>query len=614
MVSRVLFGLVALALPGLSLAQDNRKVSVADCSFANDPAEFLSRSSRARHAASQRTLKVAPSLARTKAVAATKRNFIDEEILSKLQKLNVAAAPLSSDEEFLRRIYLDLTGRIPGPEQVRAFLADTNADKRDVVIDKLLGSQEFTERWTMWMGDLLQNTSTLTTAAINRGPAGRNAFQSYLKDSVSADKSLKTLAVEVVSASGNIYETATGAANFPLGASTSMGPDQDTYDTMLAKTTAAFLGISAYDCLLCHNGRGHLTLVSSWGASQTRMSALQMAAFFSRMTFAAASSPARSFTVSDSSANGYNLNTNSGNRPDRNPIGTVSVVKPMYRDATDAPSGEWRQAFAQAMVADPMFARNMANRVWKQIFGLGLVDPVDSLDPARLDPANPPPDSVGLQATHPELLEKLAIEFSKGDFKLRAFVKTLVQSSAYQLSSRYEGEWKEEYVDLFARRIARRMEAEEVHDAVTKSTGILGDYALQGTSDRAVWAMQLPELTEPQADPPANNFLNTFLRGDRDTQGRSQSGSIQQQLLLMNDAFVGNRLKVTRSPRLQGIAKLDKNEDVVEEAYLTFLSRKPTAAEREVGVVFLSKASNRDTAIEDLAWMCINKTEFLFSY
>lgn len=614
MVSRVLLAMVALALPSLSLAQDDRKVSVADCTFASNPDEYLSRATRARREAFQRTLQVSPSLARTKAVAATKRNFIDDEIFGKMQKMNVAPAPLSSDEEFLRRIYLDLTGRIPGPAQVRAFLADTTAEKRDLVIDKLLGSQEFTERWTMWMGDLLQNTSNLTTAAINRGPAGRNAFQSYIKNSVADGKSLKTLAIEVVSATGNIYESSTGAANFPLGASTSMGPDQDTYDTMLAKTTATFLGISSYDCLLCHNGRGHLTLVSSWGAGQTRMAAQQMAAFFSRMTFSPASSPARSFAVSDSSAGGYSLNTNSGNRPDRNPVGTISMVTPMYRDATDGPKGDWRLAFAQAMVADPMFGRNMANRVWKQIFAIGLVDPVDSLDPARLDPANPPAGDMGLQATHPELLEKLAAEFAKGDFKLRDFVKTLVQSSAYQLSSRYDGEWKEEYVDLFARRIARRMEAEEVHDAVTKSTGVLADYALQGTSDRAVWAMQLPELTEPQADPAASNFLNTFLRGDRDTLGRSQSGSIQQQLLLMNDAFVGNRIKVARSPRLQGIVKLEKNEDIVEEAYLTFLTRMPTGAERDAGVAFLSKAADRSAAIEDLAWMCVNKTEFLFSY
>ena len=104
-----------------------------------------------------------------------------------------------------------------------------------------------------------------------------------------------------------------------------------------------------------------------------------------------------------------------------------------------------------------MFARNMANRVWKQMFGLGLVDPVDSLDPARLDPANPPADPWTLQATHPELLEKLSAEFGKQNFGLRAFLKTIAQSTAYQLSSRYDGEWKEDYVVLFARHYARRM-------------------------------------------------------------------------------------------------------------------------------------------------------------
>ena len=261
-----------------------------------------------------------------------------------------------------------------------------------------------------------------------------------------------------------------------------------------------------------------------------------------------------------------------------------------------------------------MFARNIANRLWKQIFNLALVDPVDSLDPARLDPAKPPPQPWDLQATHPELLEKLAAELGKKEFKLRPFLRTLVQSSAYQLSSRFEGDWNPDHVTLFNRRLARRLEAEEIHDAIAKATGLLGDYAIPGWNDRVSWAMQLPEPLEPTSNPPVAGFLNAFLRGDRDTQERSQSGSIQQQLFLMNDAFVANRVKVNRSPKLQAIAALNGDAELLDELYLTFLSRRPSAAERAAGVNHLAKAGNRASAVEDLAWMCINKVEFLFSY
>ena len=231
-----------------------------------------------------------------------------------------------------------------------------------------------------------------------------------------------------------------------------------------------------------------------------------------------------------------------------------------------------------------MFARNLANRLWKQMFGLALVDPVDALDPARLDPAQPPPDSWTFQATHPELLEKLAAELVEQDFHLRPFLRTLVQSSAYQLSSRVNGEWTEGSVPLFARHYARRLEGEEVHDAIAKATGVSRQLQrFTGWSDRVSWAMQLPEPVEPASDAAVNNFMNTFLRGNRDTLERSQSGSIQQQLALMNDKFVISRVKVASSPKLSGHRADAKDADAVEELYLTFLSRRPTDAEKRRG-------------------------------
>src|SRR5260370_27160106 len=132
-----------------------------------------------------------------------------------------------------------------------------------------------------------------------------------------------------------------------------------------------------------------------------------------------------------------------------------------------------------------MFARNFANRVWKVYFNLGLVDPVDTMDPDRLDPNNPPPDPWVLQASHPMLLEKLAKNFVDSGYNLREFIRPIVQSSAYQLSSRYDGDWKVDYVPLQARHYPRRLAGEQIYDAIWRATCISNKYLIQATSLRS---------------------------------------------------------------------------------------------------------------------------------
>jgi len=323
--------------------------------------------------------------------------------------------------------------------------------------------------------------------------------------------------------------------------------------------------------------------------------------------------------VSDVTSGTYDLNTTNGNRPNRTRIGNILNLTPAYRATGAAPKdSNWRAAFAQNVISDPLFARNLVNRLWKQMFNLGLIDPVDTLDPARLDASNPPPEPWTLQPTHPELLDKLAQAFVDGGYQLRPFLKLLVQSTAYQLSSSYDGDWTPEYIPLFARHYPRRIEGEEVHDAIVKATGISGSYGVQYFDQKFGWAMQLPEPVEPRGNEGnANTFMNTFFRGNRDNQQRSQAGSIQQQLYLMNDQFVTNRVKVASSPALKALAAIAKDSDLIDEMFLTFLSRYPTDYERSKALPVLAKANTaalRGAAIEDLAWVCINKVDFLFSY
>jgi hypothetical protein len=601
--------------------------SKPDCTFRRDPDEYLSRQLRihrevfdntakyaARAAATGRSANVQPSVQ-------PRRNFIDDYIFAQLDARGIMSAPIAGDEEFLRRVSLDLTGRIPAPAEIRAFLADSDEDKRDKVIEKLLASEEFLDKWTMWFADLLKNNSFPSN--FDRQQDGRNSYHMWLRNSLKEDTTLQEIARQLITGSGNHFDLSSGAANFPIASKTPMGPIQDTYDTMLSMTVSTFLGLGEMDCLLCHGGRGRLDQVNLWGSRVTRMEAWRMAAFFSRLNMPQRNVPAtdkyyRSFDVSDRTAGTYDLNTNWGNRPDRVAVGALRNLTPEYLGTGATPiDGNWRAAFAESLVHDPMFARNFANRLWKEMFNLALVEPVDSMDPARLDPGNPPEAPWTLQATHPDLLERLAVFLKDYDYNPRGFLRAIAQSTAYQLSSRYLGEWKYEYVTSFARHYPRRLMAEEVHDAVAKATAMPGSYTVRGWDTPIQWAMQLPEPAEPRSNGAVATFLNFFLRGNRDSQPRSTSLSILQQMNLMNDTLVLNRVRVAASPALLSASRLGSGEEIVEELSLLFLSRKPTANEQKIALEYLARArdANERTAfIEDLAWVLVNKPEFLFSY
>ncbi len=592
----------------------------AECSFVANREDFLQRQSRAVQSVYHRTLqaKLTPKTA-IAASDAPRRNFIDSEIFRKLELSNVPAAELSNDAEFLRRISLDLTGRLPTPSEIRAFLGDSAPNKRDAAIDKLLDSAAFIDKWTMWFGDLLENCSF--PALFDRREDGRNAYNSWIRKSVTEKKPIRQMAFDLVTATGNHYDAEAGATNFPITGKTSMGPAQDTYDNMLVKASTYFLGMAQYDCLLCHNGRGHLDQINLWGARRTRLEAQQMAAFFSRLNMPSKNVPTTdfyyfSYDVSDKTSGTYDLNTNSGNRPDRPPVGTLKNLTPVYRTGETA-TEDWRTSFGRRVWRDRMFARNFANRLWREMFGMGLVEPFDMLDPDRLDPANPPPEPWTLQASHPELFEKLTDSFIESDYSLRDFLRLLVQSNAYQMSSRYDAPWKPEYVTLFARHYPRRMMAEEIHDAIALATGVRGNYPVKNLKTPATLAMEFAEPGEPRTDGNVATFLNMFLRGNRDSQPRSQELSILQRLYIMIDQFVTNRLKVATAPGLQAVAKITDNTTLVDEIFLLFLSRSPSDSELETARGMLTAAkttAERNAAIEDLAWVCVNKAEFLFSY
>ena len=215
------------------------------------------------------------------------------------------------------------------------------------------------------------------------------------------------------------------------------------------------------------------------------------------------------------------------------------------------------------------------------------------------------------------LLEKLAKKFTGDWYNLREMIRFMANSNAYQLSSRYNSDWNLAYVPLFARHYPRRLDGEEVHDAIAKSTGIFAQYTQFNWGGTVKWAMQLLDPVEPRSNGTSANFMNYFLRGNRDTTTRTQNITVQQQLALMNDGFVTPKLKVAASPALAAIAKMTDNKAIVDEMFLTFISRVPDDYERPRALAYLTKATTtaaKNAAIEDLAWALVNKVDFLFSY
>lgn len=612
------------------------EASGQNCTFRNDPLDVELLAFRAKQDVYERVMRFAKGARQTaRAVSPDsipRVNFIDEHIFDRLKSEGVASAALSNDETFLRRVTLDLTGRIPTVKEIRDFVADTSTSKRSRLIDQLLNSPEFNDKWTMWLGDLLGNAQTNSNR--NLQFRGRNSFHFWMKEAIEQRVSFRDIAYGAIVSAGRNYDQSAGGVNFMVRSFHTMGPAQDTYDMMLVRTATSFLGMSHYDCILCHDGRRHLDTISLWGSAAKRADAQKMAAHFSRTTMSAYRTSDtteyyyNSFLVDDAATGVYGLNTSSGNRPNRTAVTvdsrTVTSYTPVYRDGKLPSAGKtWRESFHAAMVADELFAINYANRLWKAMFGLGLVDPVDTLDPARLDPNRPPPAPWELQASHPQLLADLAHIARGQDFDLREFLRVLAESSAYQLDSAYSGEWDITKANLFARHIPRRIEGEEFHDALMAATQTLPPnrgYTVEGWGDmRVAKAVQLPEPVEPRSNRAVAQVLDTFGRGNRDTVQRSQSGSILLQLNVMNNALITERIRQTgasASPFISGLTRIENNGQVVDELFLAFLSRHPSEYERGVALKLLNEKSGaaRNTAIEDLAWSLVNKIDFIYSY
>ena len=296
-----------------------------------------------------------------------------------------------------------------------------------------MAKPEWVDKWTMFFGDLYKNAAN--TTQINRYSEGRDGFNKWIKDSLEANKPYNQMASELISAKGTDTFTQ-GELNWIVGGRVTGGPTQDTWDQQAANVAETFLGLGNANCLLCHNGRGHLDTLNLWASQTTRATMWQLSAFFTQGYLSQYRPPdkkSNGYWAWDANARlapgSYALGSTTGNRPPRILTGTRTMM-PSYIFNGHAPSAsdDYQAFLAKEVTSDIQFARATVNYIWQHFFTCAIVEPANQFDLARLDPDNPPPAPWTLQPSNARLLNALAQDLVKSKFDLKALMREIANS------------------------------------------------------------------------------------------------------------------------------------------------------------------------------------------
>ena len=491
-------------------------------------------------------------------------NFIDEKLIAKWKDLGITPSPLCADEEFLRRAFLDTIGTLPTAEEVRTFLADKEAVKREKAIDKLLARPEFVDWWTLKWGDLLRINRTALQEK------GMWSFHNWVRAQIRDGKPVDEFVREIVTAEGSTFTD--GPANyFQLGR---------TAEEWAETTSQVFMGVRV-QCAKCHHHP-----FEKW--DQTDYYGL--AAFFARL----GTKTSQEFGIFGRETVIHLRPTGEVRHPRKN-----VVVKPHPFDGPDMEDElDRRKKLADWMTApqNPYFARNIVNRFWGYLMGRGLVEPLDDIRAT-----NP--------SSNPELLEALAADFVKHKFDLKHLLKVILTSRAYQLgSTRTPGNDADGANTHFTRYTIKRLTAEQMADGVDSATGTREKYVGVPLGTRAA---QLPDTQY------RSYLMDTFGRPARQIVcecERTSQPNIAQALTLINGDFLNKKIneKTGRIEKL--IAAKTPLPKAIEELWLVTLSRTPNANELAKATSFVKSAPTERDGLQDVLWTLLNTREFLFNH
>jgi len=550
-----------------------------------------------------------------KTLPVVRKNLIDEFVFSRMEKDRIPHAPLSGDEEFFRRLHIDITGRIPGHEELRAFLADPAADKRDKLVEKLATTPAFKAKWTYFLGDLFKS------AANRVGNEGKNVFYRWLYDNIHLDRPYDLMVHDMLTstAASNWY---VGPASYVarwvvIGVTCEDTVHEDTSDELAISSVKHFLGVDL-NCVSCHDGRQHLEKINLWLTERKRDELWKMGAFFGKtrvLRRVEVATTQDEYSIDDFGP-GYDASARTVVRVPRRGQGPADPVF-LFTGARPDPAKNPRAEFARMLTSHPQFARAAVNLLWSEMFGVGIVDPPLDFDLLRQDPNAPLPAGWSVQPTHPELLDALGKYFRDNKHSLKSVITLIAKSNAYQLSSRFQGEWQASYAKYFARRFVRRLKAEEIHDSLVHATGLYTDVPIRGTDFRAKYATETRSPEDFKGKGPllkdVNFFLESFGQTNREYAERTNEGDITQAILLMNSPFVLRQVRAEPGSFLSKVlAKQATEEEKITEVFQRFLIRQPTREEMAMAKDLVKTDPKKGW--EDLQWLVVNKVEFVHNF
>lgn len=499
-------------------------------------------------------------------------NYVDKHVFDKLKRMQIAPSELCSDSEFLRRVYYDVLGLPPTPDEIRKFLADTRADKRSRIIDELLERPEHAEYWALKWTDLFKiRFETLR----DKGTWG---LYRYVRDNIAGNKPFDQFAFELLASEGSTVENP--AANYYR-----VFPNAEEASEA---TVQIFCGIRLL-CAKCHDHP-----FEKW----VQKDYYGVSAFFSQT---ATKAGGRREDV---------IVYRNDNAPRSRHPNTGETLLPKFLDAASVElKGEQdgREEWAKWLTSkeNPFFARATVNRLWSFLFGKGIIDPVDDIRSS-----NPPSNAA--------LLDALTRDFVDRNFDVRAILKVMLNSRVYQLSARTNATNSNDTLN-FSHRLPRRLSAEQLLDTLSQATGIRqtfrsrygeGTIALPATGIRA---SQLPDkqLTAETLD------LFGRPRGESSCAcERHEEASMTQALHLINGKSVVDRVQSPNSnlARLVQRPKIS-DEQIIEELYLLALCRLPNDRERDLMKAHFAEAEkDKLKAAQDALWVLFNMREFLFNH
>lgn len=495
-----------------------------------------------------------------------RNNFIDELAVAEWRRLGLFPSEGCSDAEFLRRASLDAIGRLPTVAEARAFLDDTDARKREKLIDRLLDDPSYADFWAAKWADLLRPNPDRV------GVKSVFILDQWLRDAFRRNLPMDQFAREIVGAQGSTHRDGPAVVY----------RDRRVPAELTTIFSQLFMGVRL-ECARCHNHPNE-----KW----SQLDFHSMAAFFGSVQ-------RKGDGISPPISGGTEFFYHGNIVPVTHPVsGAVLAPKPPDGPpAVLAARADPRAALTQWLVTaeNPFFARAMVNRVWGELFGRGLVEPVDDFRTS-----NPP--------VHAPLLDALARHFAGQGFDQKKLLRALMQSRLYQMSS-MPNEVNAADGKLFSRSLRRPMVAEVLLDAVSDLTGVPEDFSATTPGARAVetWSYKIDSA-----------FLDAFGRPNSSSDPpceRNGRGTIVQSLHLMHAERLNAKITHERG-RARLLAEGNRPvQEVAEEMYLAAFSRRPTAEEHKtVEVFFVKYANRRREAVEDLMWALVNSAEFIFNH